>query len=75
LKKRLSIVLALVMLFSIVLSSAASAESIYTVKAGDVLWRISQQYDLDRKDVAKYNEMDNTDMIYVDQELQIPTDA
>ena len=64
--------LSLIMLLSMVFSSAVAAESIYTVKAGDVLWKISQEYGLDWEDVASYNEMDNPHLIYAGDKLKIP---
>ncbi len=74
-KKRLSILLTLVMLVTMIMPLSVSAEDVYTVKAGDVLWRIAQSYGLDWEDVAEYNEMDNPHLIYAGDKIRIPSEA
>lgn len=74
-KKQVSIMLSLILLFTMIFGSSVSAESIYTVKAGDVLWKISKQYGLTYQEVADYNKLANPNLIYVNQKLKIPTKA
>jgi len=71
-KKRLSILITFVLLMTMVLQVGVSAESVYTVKAGDVLWQIAEQYDLEWEQLAEYNQLDNPNLIYVGQQLKIP---
>ncbi len=68
LRKILSIVLALVM----VLSMGASA-GMYTVVDGDVLWKIAQNYGTTYQELAKLNGIDNPHLIFVGQELTVPS--
>ncbi|MBN2222923.1 MAG: 5'-nucleotidase C-terminal domain-containing protein, partial [Vallitaleaceae bacterium] len=72
-KKQVSIMLSLILLLTMVLGSSVSAESIYTVKSGDVLWKISKQYGLTYQEVADYNKLANPNLIYANQKLRIPT--
>ncbi len=72
--KKLCIVLTLMLAFSVVISSAASAEEIYVVKSGDVLWKIAQKYDVDWKELSKYNNLKNPHLIYPEQKIKIPGD-
>ncbi len=44
----------------------------YTVQAGDVLWKIAEQYNISYQDLAKYNQIKNPDLIYVNQIIKIP---
>lgn len=44
----------------------------YTVQAGDVLWKIAEQYQTTYQELAKYNQISNPDLIYVNQVIQIP---
>lgn len=74
-KKRLSILLTFVLLMTMVLQVSVSAQSVYTVKGGDVLWRIARQYDLKWEDLSEYNNLENPHKIYVGQQLKIPTAA
>ncbi|MCF8019158.1 MAG: 5'-nucleotidase C-terminal domain-containing protein [Vallitaleaceae bacterium] len=72
-KKRLSFLLTFIMLLTMVMQVGVSAQSTYTVKEGDVLWRIARQYDMDWEDLAKYNNLANPHLIYVGQQIKIPT--
>jgi len=60
------------MLLTMVMQVGVSAQSTYTVKDGDVLWRIARQYDLDWKDLSEYNNLKNPHLIYVGQQIKIP---
>ncbi len=44
----------------------------YTVQAGDVLWKIAEQYHLTYQDLAEYNGIKDPDLIYVNQVIKIP---
>jgi len=44
----------------------------YTVQAGDVLWEIAEQYHTTYQELAKYNQIKNPDVIYVNQIIKIP---
>lgn len=49
-----------------------NGEIIYIVKAGDILSRIAAKYDLDYRDLAYYNGIENPSLIEVDQIIKIP---
>lgn len=44
----------------------------YTVQQGDVLWKIAEQYNTTYQELAKYNQIKNPDLIYVNQVIRIP---
>lgn len=44
----------------------------YTVQAGDVLWKIAEQYNTTYQELAEYNKIKNPNLIYVNQVIQIP---
>lgn len=71
-KKRMSVVLTVVLLLTMMFSVSASAESVYTVKQGDVLWKIARQYGLEWESLATYNQLKNPHRIYVNQKIRIP---
>ncbi|MDF2988011.1 MAG: yfkN [Eubacterium sp.] len=73
--KRLSLFLAVVLVLTTLLSGVTMAESIYTVKSGDVLWKVAQQYGLGWEQLAEYNKLENPGLIYVGQKLKIPEEA
>ncbi len=60
------------MLVTMIMPLSVSAEDVYTVKAGDVLWRIAQSYGMDWEELAEYNDMDNPNMIYAGDKIRIP---
>ena len=67
-----------VLSFSLVLALIAGsigftfADSTYTVKDGDVLWKIAQKYQTTWQALADYNKLTNPNMIYVNQKIAIP---
>lgn len=67
-----SIVLALVLLFSSLLSVTAAAESVHVVKSGDVLWKIAQKYGVDWEKLSEYNQLKNPNLILPGQQIRIP---
>ncbi len=44
----------------------------YTVQAGDVLWKIAEQYNTTYQELAEYNQIPNPDLIYENQIIKIP---
>ncbi len=70
--KKISLFLAVVLILSTLVSSVAMAESTYTVKSGDVLWKIAKQYGLSWEQLAGYNKLINPHLIFVGQKLTIP---
>lgn len=50
----------------------AFADTSYTVKEGDVLWKIAQKYKTTWQALAEYNKLANPNLIYADQKLAIP---
>lgn len=68
-RKILSLVLAMVMIISSF--SLAFAET-YTIKSGDVLWKIAQEFDTDVQSIVDANDIKNPDMIYAGDTLEIP---
>lgn len=44
----------------------------YTVQAGDVLWKIAEQYQTTYQDLARYNQIKDPNLIYVNQVIKIP---
>ena len=69
-RKILSIFLAL----ALIAGSAgfAFADSVYTVKAGDVLWKIAEQYGTTWQILAEYNKLENPHLIFPGQKIAIP---
>lgn len=74
-KRRISIMLTVVMVMSMIFTTGVFAASTYTVETGDVLWKIAREYDLDWKDLAEFNKMDNPHLIYTGDKIMIPTAA
>jgi predicted amidohydrolase YtcJ len=69
-KKSACLLLAAIM----VLASAgfAYADQSYTVKPGDVLWKIADDYNTTYQKLAQYNKIENPNRIYPNQIIQIP---
>lgn len=44
----------------------------YTVKSGDVLWRIGKMFNVNWTDISNLNHLKNPNLIYPNQELMIP---
>lgn len=75
--KRIGLMLTLVMVLSLIfpvgiLWADASAYDAYTVKSGDVLWKIAEKHDTTYEDLAKINNLKNVHLIQVGQELKVP---
>jgi len=72
-KKKLSVLVSFVLLLSILITSSVWAETTYTVKNGDVLWKIAEEYGLEWEDLAEYNNLENPHLIYAGQQIKIPS--
>lgn len=70
-QKSFSLVLALVLIVSS-FSMVAFADGMYTVKSGDVLWRIARDHGVSTQALATYNKLANPNLIYPGDELKIP---
>ncbi|GKX29923.1 2',3'-cyclic-nucleotide 2'-phosphodiesterase [Vallitalea longa] len=71
-RKPLTLLVAVLMITSMFASSALAKE-VYTVKPGDVLWKIAEQYDTTWEEIAEFNELSNPHLIYPEQKLEIPS--
>ncbi len=69
-KRILSVVLVLVFSFCSLLP--VSAMSSYTVKSGDVLWKIAQQFGLTYQEIAEANNLSDPNKLFLGQQLVIP---
>lgn len=70
--KVLSLILALIMVISS-LSLGVFAEATYTIKAGDVLWKIAKEHGMDYKVLAAYNNIADPNKIYAGKILKFPS--
>lgn len=50
----------------------AFADNTYTVKNGDKLWKIADQYGLTWQELAEYNNLSNPNLIFINQKIMIP---
>lgn len=48
------------------------ADLIYTVKAGDSLSKIAEKYNMNYLELARYNNIPNPNLIYINQKIKIP---
>lgn len=51
------------------------ADQSYTVKPGDVLWKIARQYNMTYQEIAEYNSIANPHLIFPGQIIKIPGSA
>ena len=70
-RKPLALLVCMLMLTTMFASSTLAKE-VYTVKQGDVLWKIAEQYDTTWEELAEYNKLKDPDLIYPEQKLDIP---
>ncbi len=63
----------LVLALVIVLSSSVVMAATYTVKTGDTLWKIADKQGVSTEDLAAANSLDNPNMIYEGQLLNLPS--
>ena len=50
-------------------------DEVYIVKKGDTLSEIAEKYNTTYQELAEYNNISNPDMIYVGQEIKIPSNS
>ncbi len=48
-----------------------SKSNIYSVHAGDTLWAIAAVHDVELEDLAKWNDVDDTDLLRIGQKLRL----
>ncbi|MDC3414445.1 SafA/ExsA family spore coat assembly protein [Aquibacillus sp. 3ASR75-11] len=69
-KKTLIVLIFVLWLFPFVVS----AESSYTVRSGDSMWKIAERFKIGVTEIIEANpQIENPDLIYPDQKLTIPT--
>ncbi len=71
-KKKLMMTMTLVLVF--IMTSLGFATTDYTVKSGDVLWKIALAHDTTWQQIAKDNQMDNPNLIFPGEVLTIKGD-
>lgn len=66
--------LCFILILALVLAGTglAFAGDSYTVKSGDVLWKIARQYDTTWQSLADYNKLANPHLIFPGQTIRIP---
>lgn len=69
-RKILSVLLVLALIAGSV--GFAFADTSYTIKDGDVLWKIAQNYQTTWQALAEYNKLANPNLIYTNQKITIP---
>lgn len=74
-KRKLSILLSLVMLFSMIFNANVMAAEMYTVQSGDVLWKIAEQYGTTWESLAEINNLENPHLIFPGQVLNVSGEA
>lgn len=56
-------------------SAKANADTTVTVQSGDTVWGLSQEYQVSMASIVQANKLANPDLIYVGDQLTIPTSA
>jgi len=56
-------------------SAKANADTTVTVQSGDTVWGLSQEYKVSMASIVQANQLANPDLIYVGDQLTIPTSA
>ncbi len=74
-KKQFSKVLVFVMVLMLLFTSYSMAADVYTVKSGDVLWKIAFDHNTTAQKLADINNLENPDLIFPDQILKLSDDA
>ena len=71
-KKRITSFTIAVLMVLTLFGSYALADGSYTVKSGDVLWKIGQELGVDWKTLAEHNDIGDPNKIYEGQKLMVP---
>lgn len=56
-------------------SAKANADTTVTIQSGDTVWGLSQEYKVSMASIVQANQLANPDLIYVGDQLTIPTSA
>lgn len=70
--KKILSVFFIMLLFLLCAGTVLAADITYTVKAGDVLWKIGREHGVDYTVIAEKNKLENPHLIFVGQKLIIP---
>lgn len=70
--KKLSSILAIALVLSMMWTSFAMAAETHVVQPGEMLWKIAEKYEMDWEELSKYNNLKNPHLIYPNQEIKIP---
>lgn len=71
-KKRLAVSILLIVTLVFGSFGFSFGANSYTVKSGDVLWKIAEQFNTTYQKLAEYNNIKNPHLIYVNQVIKIP---
>ncbi|MEL7655302.1 MAG: amidohydrolase family protein, partial [Bacillota bacterium] len=71
-KKRIAFSVLLVTVLLVSSFGFAFGANSYTVQQGDVLWKIAEQHHMTYQDLARYNNLKDPNLIYINQVLKIP---
>ncbi len=70
-KKQFKQLTTLAMIFALVFTNLSFAADFYTVKSGDVLWKIALAHGTTWQELAEINKMENPDLIFPDQKIYL----
>lgn len=73
-RKLVSFLMVFLLITSLLAPTYAHAQSTYTVKSGDTLWKISKRYKIGLAEIISANpQFDNPDLIYPGDRVNVPT--
>ncbi len=72
--KKVRFTVSFIMSFVLLFSNLSFAADFYTVKKGDVLWRIAAKHGTTWQELAKINQMKNPNLIFPDQKIKLKAD-
>ncbi len=72
--KRISFLVSVVMIFVLLFTNLSFAADFYTVKSGDVLWRIAAEHGTTWQELAKINQLKNPNLIFPYQKIKLTAD-
>ncbi len=73
-KKQCKVLTSLAMIVALLLANFSFAADVYTVKSGDVLWRIAAAHGTTWQELAKINKMENPNLIFPNQKIKLKAD-